>query len=215
MVQKISIIVPFCIVDSETEEMTSRCLESFKETKAPEDEIILVDDASIYKHKFSPNVRNETRQGNAKVWNQGLALAKNDFILFSDNDIEAVKWREPMLEKVEIGRTGVIFSQLIVGDKIKKNHVDGCFFMVKRKVFDEIGNFDESYGTYFEDTDFFKRVMNAGYILRMATDAIAIHKSKGTINKIWSAEKQKENFEKNKKKYEFLYGANYPYISWL
>lgn len=212
---KIDIIIPFHIVDYETDEMTQKCLNSFRKFCSPEDRFILIDDSSPYNHGVVSTHRNKKRQGNARVWNQGLSYSTADYILISDNDIEATDWRESMLKKAYDPKTGVVFTHLLVGDKIKKVHVDGCFFMVRRDVFDAVGTFDEGFGSYFEDTDFFKRVMNKGYKLRMASDVLTIHKSKGTMNKIMSAEEQKELVDKNQKTYESRYGANYPYISWL
>jgi len=51
----------------------------------------------------------------------------------------------------------------------------GGFFMIKRETFEKLGGFDERFFLYFEDTDFFKRVKEAGYPIILVPQAKIIH----------------------------------------
>ena len=49
------------------------------------------------------------------------------------------------------------------GEEMEMDFATGCCFMVKREVLEKTGMFDDSYFAYFEDSDFSKRVLDAGY----------------------------------------------------
>jgi GT2 family glycosyltransferase len=205
---EISIVIPFLIVDEETIDMTKKCLVSF-EPLHENDEEILVDDGSWFRHPFNTSVKHPRNYGNAKAWNSGLEKSKGEYILFSDNDIEAAEWREPMLKEME--NSDIVFPVVyMVSNATKKRHFAGEFFLVKREIFDAIGNFNEEYGSYFEDTDFFMRAQIAGYRFGIAENAFVVHKSKGTFNKIMTPTQQDALFRKNKELYESLYRGQYP-----
>lgn len=192
--------------------MTQKCIDSYKQTMQEGDELILVDDASPFNHGFKVDFRHEENKGNAGSWNTCVKLAKNKVVLLSDNDIEAWDWRENMLETLEVA--DVVFPR-VYNCRIaafEEKHLAGECFMFKKELFDEIGEFDEGYGSYFEDTDWFKRAMLANKKLATAPRTHVIHKSQGTFSKIWSQEKMQEMFERNKKRYEEKFGAEYPFV---
>jgi GT2 family glycosyltransferase len=51
----------------------------------------------------------------------------------------------------------------------------GGFFVIKRNVFEELKGFDEKFFIYFEDTDFFKRLLEKGYSILYDPRAVIIH----------------------------------------
>lgn len=205
----ISVCIPFHIVDLEGEKMTLDCIDSFCKTIDKDDEIVLIDDASPFQHSIKADIRNKKPRGNAGVWNQLVGLAKFSRILLSDNDIEAINWREPMLK----ANYNVIFP-LVYNESIGKiqRHLAGECFIFRKEWYNTIGGFDEIYGSYFEDTDWFMRTILMGGNLGVADDALVSHKSKGTFNKIWTPEKQKAMFERNKAIYEKKFNGGYPYL---
>lgn len=56
------------------------------------------------------------------------------------------------------------------------DYISGCALMAARRVFDEIGFLDPSYGAYFEDTDFCVRARKRGFTIRYVPDGKVWHK---------------------------------------
>ena len=64
----------------------------------------------------------------------------------------------------------------------------GAVMLVSRECFDRVGRWDESFFFYSEETDFSLRARDAGFVLRYAPDAIAVHLggSSHTSPRLWS-----------------------------
>jgi GT2 family glycosyltransferase len=58
---------------------------------------------------------------------------------------------------------------------IEVDVVPGCAFLVRHDVYREVGGFDEKFFLYFEESDFCKRVKEAGYDIWILPDAKVIH----------------------------------------
>lgn len=56
------------------------------------------------------------------------------------------------------------------------DYVSGCCMLVKRKVFEKIGFFDERFFLYFEDADFCLRAKKAGFSIGVSLKSKIIHK---------------------------------------
>ena len=207
----VSVCVPFYVVDKEGVEMTLNCAEGFEENLRDGDELVLVDDASPFDHKIE-SLRNKVNLGNAGAWNVCVGESEGDIILLSDNDITPFAWRAPMLKALE--KYDVVFP-VVYNESIarEERHLAGECFMFKRSLYEKIGPFDEGYGSYFEDTDWFKRVQVVGGTLGIAEGSHVSHKSQGTFSKIWGPEKRAEVFNKNKSRYESKFGTEYPYLN--
>ncbi len=61
-------------------------------------------------------------------------------------------------------------------DGIREVPMCGCVWMVKRKVFNKVGNYDEDYFIPYEDSDFSIRVRNRGYKLYCTSLAKTWHR---------------------------------------
>ena len=72
----------------------------------------------------------------------------------------------------------------------KVDQVMGACFMVRKKVFDEIGLLDEGFFIWFEEVDFCKRVKDAGYDVCFIPDAEVIHEKAASFNQVLSLKKQ-------------------------
>lgn len=74
----------------------------------------------------------------------------------------------------------------------KVGWVSGNFMMVKRKVFDKIGYFNENYFMYFEDVDFCYRAEKAGFSVMINPGVNIKHLSGGSLDdpkfRQWSGE---------------------------
>ncbi|SUW63090.1 dTDP-Rha:alpha-D-GlcNAc-pyrophosphate polyprenol, alpha-3-L-rhamnosyltransferase [Buttiauxella agrestis] len=51
-----------------------------------------------------------------------------------------------------------------------------CFLMVSRHLWDTIGEMDEKYFAYYDDTDFLYRARKAGFVVNVISDLIIYHK---------------------------------------
>jgi len=67
----------------------------------------------------------------------------------------------------------------------------GAFLMFRRKVWEELGGFDERfYPIWFEDVDFCKRLRDHGYRVYYEPRAVAVHRGGHSIQKILLEERQ-------------------------
>jgi N-acetylglucosaminyl-diphospho-decaprenol L-rhamnosyltransferase len=67
----------------------------------------------------------------------------------------------------------------------------GAFLMFRRKVWEELGGFDERFHPlWFEDVDFCKRLRDRGYRVYYEPGAIAVHRGGHSIQKILLEERQ-------------------------
>ncbi len=76
-------------------------------------------------------------------------------------------------------------------DELDRGHFDdqkhsdfqtGCCLLIPRKVYEDIGGFDEDYFLYLEDVDLSKRAARAGYRLLFAPDAHVWHDNDGAAD---------------------------------
>ncbi|MBW3561817.1 MAG: glycosyltransferase [Actinobacteria bacterium] len=61
--------------------------------------------------------------------------------------------------------------------------VTGASMAVRKKVFNEVGGFDEDYFAYFEDVDFGWRLWVLGYEVLFVPDAVMYHRHHGTVER--------------------------------
>ena len=139
----ISIIIPHYPKTEELDILLSRCVFSLQGY----DEIIVV-------------VNDGT--GFAKAVNQGLKLAKGDYLMVVNNDIE---WGEGRLESLCID--GTVTSPKVNGGE---QPFWGCFFCIPRSVYSIVGGLSEEYGIgYYEDDDYIKRLGQASVPMQCVT----------------------------------------------
>jgi hypothetical protein len=70
------------------------------------------------------------------------------------------------------------------GETREVDHVMGAFFMIRRKLFETMGGFDERFFVYLEDLDLSYRANNAGWKTVYLADAQAYHKGGGTSEQV-------------------------------
>lgn len=70
----------------------------------------------------------------------------------------------------------------ISGKPLVVHRLDGSCYMIKTKVFEEVGMLNEGFFTYWEDTDFFVRIREHGYFIVLVPKSIVKHKV-GAANK--------------------------------
>jgi GT2 family glycosyltransferase len=64
------------------------------------------------------------------------------------------------------------------------DHVIGAFFLVRRRLFEQLSGFDERFFVYLEDLDFSLRAKESGWASYYLADARAYHKGGGTSEQV-------------------------------
>lgn len=213
---KVSIVIPCYILDEQLEDLTYICLSSIEEF-SDQAEVILVDNASPrfpedltkYVHRY---IRNDKNRGNAFAWNQGAEAATGDVIVFVDNDVMVSKgWLEPLVELLKNPEIGIAFPCSMNKDEDDFNEkLCGFCWAIKKENFRKVGPVSLKYGlAYFEDTDYFMRVMQLGLKLRCTPHSTIKHYSRATAEKMPEIA---ELYRKNEKIYTNTWDQ-FPYLS--
>lgn len=154
-------------------------------------------------------IANDVNRGFAGGNNDGIKRAKGEFIALLNNDTVAhPDWLLHLVRIIRsspriAGVCGKIYS-LEVPDRVlftlpklnpytasalwvtinpgvhKVDYLSGNAMMVRRSVIDEIGEMDEEYFAYYEETDWCARMIRAGYELLYVPDAVIWHKQFGS-----------------------------------
>jgi GT2 family glycosyltransferase len=61
----------------------------------------------------------------------------------------------------------------------------GAFLCARREVLDRVGGFDEGFSLFYEDTDLFRRIRNAGLRIVLVPEARAVHFAHRSIATVW------------------------------
>jgi GT2 family glycosyltransferase len=153
---KVSIVIPSLPGYGE---LNKECAESYESTAFGAIEIIIIE-APV---PFAMNV------------NEGVRRSKGDIILVANNDTTALPgWYTHLVNHADKG---------IVSFSPKAEC--GWLFGASKKIFDEIGEFDEVFENSYEDRDFFIRAALKGYRIILAPCYYAVHTGGKTINQVW------------------------------
>ena len=198
---KASIIIPAYNAESTIGE----CLKALEKQSFKDFEVIVIDDGSkdktseVAKGFKGVKVFSQKNAGPAKARNLGAKNAKGEIIIFTDSDcVPEKKWLEetlkPMKDPKIAGVQGTyktsqkeIVARLIQLEieqrhekMAKKKYIDfmGTYSAAyRRKVFLELGGFDESFPKASgEDAEFSFRVNEAGYKMIFNINAVVWHK---------------------------------------
>lgn len=173
-------------------------------------------------------IRNENNLGFVKAANQGMRLSDAPYVCLLNNDaITADGW---LGEMIRVAASSPVIglvnpSSNTMGQKPDKGvsieeyalsmlkepgaweeigSAIGFCMLIKRDVINKIGVFDEIYGMgNFEDTDYSRQAIKAGFLCVRATGSYVYHKEGTSFgrDKIFD-----ENFERNRQIYEFRWG---------
>lgn len=190
--------VSIIILNWNGKEHLKNCLLSIRNnTNYPSYEVIVVDQGSVdgslemIKRDF-PEVRlieNPENVGIPKASNQAFNIARGDYFFLLGNDTEvfegwmenAVKIMESYPEICTVGSTQMGINDMktyVSRDTLKKRaNVNSVGMLIRRKVIDEIGVYDEAnfspYGG--DETDWNFRATNAGYRIVEAGNVVIAH----------------------------------------
>ncbi len=184
---KFSIVMPCLLNRSEHKQIVENCIASIREYSS-DYEFIIVDDGSklptgFLKDNADTYIRhNPTNKGIAPGWNDGINVARGEYIVVINDDITVQKdWLEKLAKAFEYTGTGVAAPAVqhiphrTDGVEELKNWFPGYCFMLSRKTIEEMkakelktedfpGMFDERFVPFnCEDCDYWERLSKLGY----------------------------------------------------
>jgi GT2 family glycosyltransferase len=145
-------------------------------------------------------IRNHENKGFAYACNRGAKVGGSEYILFLNPDfrlfpdslVKALRF----LEEKRNERVGILGIQLVDHNGVVQRNAARFptpkslfyqmlgFYLVRRKVFEELKGFDERFFMYFEDLDFAYRAKQAGWKSYYLADAQALHYGGGASNQV-------------------------------
>jgi hypothetical protein len=152
----------------------------------------------------------EQNLGFAEANNIGANNSKGDLLLFLNNDTKVTEsFLEPLVRAIQSNNVAICQSLLLKPDgtvdssgdfidqygraynskKIPKQTspilcARGACMLVKKNIFNELGQFDKKFFVSFEDVDFGLRAWICGYDAVVVPDSIVYHLGSGTISKM-------------------------------
>lgn len=210
---------------------TKICLESLQDTMNKECEITVIDNGSSdgtaeYLSGLS-NIKVIANRGNlgcAAAWNQGVMVSHAPRIVILNNDtVLSPLWLEGLFDFAGEKGADIVSPALREGEynydlaEYSRDYVrrmrsvfrvgvaQGVCFMVRRRVFDRIGLFDENFRIgQLEDRDFFRRARRAGFVLGTTGRSLIHHFGSVTQdsirgqNTIWPYERENRVYYRSK-----------------
>lgn len=190
-------------------ELTAKCIGTILDNTRFSYRIIIIDNGSDpeiaqYLNKLAgqkPELiylkRNDKNQGFPKAVNQGIKFSDAPYICILNNDTEVYKdWLTEMIKIAEsssdIGIVNPASNNLgqkrpeagFSGKWIEMAACTGFCMLIKRELIDKVGALDEIYTPgNFEDMDFSKRAVKAGYRCVLAKGAYVYHKQNTSFKK--------------------------------
>ena len=166
----ISVIAPLVILDQKLLDTTKQFLLDIRAGMSADDEIIIVDNGSTLDitelvKMADIYVRTPKPLGYGGAMNVGAKISRARHIVFANNDMRVgPDWAQKMLEKFnsdpKIGIVSCHGPHMIPSTGTAFN---GIFWMVRRKVIDDIGFFDVFYPREGDDSDFCLRAVASGW----------------------------------------------------
>jgi GT2 family glycosyltransferase len=176
------------VVDNGSTDDTKKYLETMKENLKNSNDTFI----TIY---------NEKNLGVAPAWNQGCKLAQNEIIAVLNNDIVVTQgWLCSLLWALETFHLELVSPFANTGElnyeleqkafefteknstKVWLNEYDFCAFIFRKRLFQELGDFDENFlvGGY-EDTDYIYRLRKNRYRFGVSGSAFIHHFGSSTL----------------------------------
>jgi len=153
-----------CLND-ENARMTAKMISDINSSKTEISEFIIVDNASTHGVEEMKNgadiyLKQEKNRGWGGGINVGMSIAKGDYFVFANNDIEVKPgWAEKLIARFESNpKIGTISMN-------ERGGFSGAFFAIRREIYEKIGEFDETNFPlgHAQDCDYLYRLMKEGW----------------------------------------------------
>jgi len=158
-------------------------------------------------------IKLDSNKGFAEPNNIGSKIAKGDYLLFLNNDtIVTPDFISKMIKVVEndkkigicqslllkpdgsidssgdfIDKLGIVYNSKTKIDEIREiSSARGASMLIREKIFDELGGFDEKFFVSFEDVDLSWRAWILGYRVILIPASVVYHTGGTTIEKMKS-----------------------------
>lgn len=200
---KLSIIIPTFHRNSALSQCLERLSPEFQNFPAELFELIVTDDG---KNETAEELIEQDfpwvcwlkgpQNGPAANRNSAANQASGDWLLFTDDDclpqadwLWSYYWAIKQLPNVQVfeGRSTADTERRAFSECAPINERGGflpsCNFAIRRRLFAELGGFDEDYPFSFEDMDFHYRVKKAGCQIVFVKEALVIHPWRNTTGK--------------------------------
>lgn len=174
-------------------------------------------------------VRNQENLGFIKAANHGMRISEAPYVCLLNNDtIVTEGWLSEMIaiassddaiglvnpssnnlgQKPAKGEPLELFARKMHAERGRSAELGatiGFCMLIRRGLLEKIGVFDEVYGMgNFEDTDYSRRAVKAGYRCVRACGAFVYHRENSSFGKIRTFN---EDFERNRAIFEFRWGT--------
>ena len=183
-------------------EYTKLCLISLTAHRPDLSEIIVIDNGSTdgtgeYLRGLDgiSVISNKTNLGVSVAWNQGVRSSDAEWVVIINNDVILSQgWLNGLIEFAEENGVDLVSPAVREGENnydvakyadefvrrmarvSRPGEAHGICLMVRRRVFETIGLFDENYRIgQFEDADFFRRAKAAGFRLSITGRSFIHH----------------------------------------
>lgn len=181
---KVSIIIPH--YGDRAHDLLKPCLKSIHEyTNLDDCEIIVVangatEDAKFIVQDWLPLVLRQIMWfdeaiGYARACNEGIRIAKGDYIVLLNNDIELLAqpknlWIDILLRAFWDERVAISGPMMSWCPWAEYNFLIGFCIMIRKTFLDQCGMYDESFEAYGEDTDLCVRAQQNGWKIKQVPD---------------------------------------------
>lgn len=198
MSHKVSVIIPCFWSSQKLIDMTLECIQSLAKYTDQPVETKVVDDGSPLRPPFTSYLGNNNsfvclreNRGFAGAVNAGLKAATGDILVISNNDIIFTPgWLTELLRPLDEGYdiSSIRTSDAdgwATEDKITEGDKFGSLWAMKRKVYEKLGGLGEDFGRgTFEDLDYRRRAINAGFKIAKNHNGLVEHIGRATFDEV-------------------------------
>jgi len=161
--------MPVLIREQKQLAMTLKCIELARtKTKLPFQLIIVETESNYLTDHADIHIYEKERVNPAKSHNRGWKVADGEYIVLLTNDVYVDdNWLELLLDCFIIKNCGAATLATTQFGHQKEDKIEEgnwwSLMMTTRKIFDEVGYYDERFMAAFEDSDLLLRMYEKGY----------------------------------------------------